>query len=376
MSAAPAGRGAEAAAADPGIGGETLLELRGLDIVFEEPGDRARRVAGDGDPVTAHPLRGIDLTMVRGEVHSLVGESGSGKTVTATSVIGLLPMPPARILSGEIFFEGRDLVPLPESERRKVRGRKIAMIFQEPAKYLNPALRVGEQIIEMLVLHLDMNRREAEGRSLELLELVGLGGGRRVLRAYPHELSGGMKQRVMIAIAICCDPDLLIADEPTTALDVTLQQQILKLILQLKARLDMGILFISHDLGVVHDISERISVIYAGKIVESAPKEELFASPLHPYTQLLLASIPDASRRGKRLQAIPGTVPDAEHTPPGCAFHPRCPLAEVLCREVVPPSLEYADGTTALSASQGRSGRLSASHTAACHMIGKKWLSS
>jgi oligopeptide/dipeptide ABC transporter ATP-binding protein len=249
------------------------------------------------------------------------------------------------------------------------------MVFQEPAKYLNPALRVGEQIVEMLVLHLDMTRQDAERRALELLELVGLHGGRRVLRSYPHELSGGMKQRVMIAIAISCDPDLLIADEPTTALDVTLQLQILKLILELKARLDMGILFISHDLGVVHDISERVSVIYAGKIVESAEKKRLFENPLHPYTLLLLASIPDASRRGKPLRAIPGTVPDAEHVPPGCAFHPRCPLAEEICKREVPPSSEYRDGTTALSETEARELPPAQSHSAACHMIGKKWLS-
>jgi len=354
-------------------GKQALLEIRGLDIVFELGRDSAG--PNGGSRVSAHPLRGIDLTMASGEVHSLVGESGSGKTVTATSVIGLLPMPPARILGGEILFEGRNLVGLPESERRKIRGREIAMVFQEPAKYLNPALRVGEQIIEMLILHMDLTRKQAEARALEILELVELQGGRRILRSYPHELSGGMKQRVMIAMAISCDPDLLIADEPTTALDVTLQLQILRLILELKARLDMGILFISHDLGVVHDISERVSVIYAGKIVESARKERLFANPLHPYTLLLLASIPEASRRGKPLRAIPGSVPDAEHIPPGCAFHPRCPLAEDICRTQVPPSLEYREGTQALPPAEARTVTLDESHTAACHMIGKKWLS-
>ncbi|MBN1836585.1 MAG: ABC transporter ATP-binding protein [Spirochaetales bacterium] len=379
------GTAAAPRAADSGRSNGTLLEIRGLDVVFElERGSERQSADAEGDAggkaavqsrVSAHPLRGIDLTMARGEVHSLVGESGSGKTVTATSVIGLLPIPPARVLGGEILFEGRNLVGLPESERRKVRGREIAMVFQEPAKYLNPALRVGEQIIEMLVLHLELSRRQAEERALELLELVGLHGGRRILRSYPHELSGGMKQRVMIAMAISCDPDLLIADEPTTALDVTLQLQILRLILELKSRLDMGILFISHDLGVVHDISERVSVIYAGKIVESARKEKLFANPLHPYTLLLLASIPDASRRGKPLKVIPGTVPDAEHIPSGCAFHPRCPLAEEICRVEVPPSLEYRDGTTALSPAEAGSVPLAESHTAACHMIGKKWLS-
>ncbi|GAG63418.1 unnamed protein product [marine sediment metagenome] len=241
------------------------------------------------------------------------------------------------------------------------------MIFQEPAKYLNPALKVGEQITEMLRLHMGMEKKEAFKRALELAELVGLKGGSNILHSYPHELSGGMKQRAMIAMAISCNPSLLIADEPTTALDVTLQLQILKLMLRLRARFTMGILFVSHDLGVVHDISDKISVIYAGMIVESASKHSLFKNPLHPYTQLLLLSIPDADRRGTRLSVIPGTVPDAEHFPQGCAFHPRCPLAEEICRIEIPETIEYENGADARSSN-------SLAHTAACHMIGKKWL--
>jgi oligopeptide/dipeptide ABC transporter ATP-binding protein len=232
------------------------------------------------------------------------------------------------------------------------------MVFQEPAKYLNPALRVGEQITEMLCLHLGMDRDQARQRAQELLELVGLPNTRRILSGYPHELSGGMKQRMMIAMAVSCDPSILIADEPTTALDVTLQLQILKLILQLRDRFAMGVLFISHDLAVVHEITDRVSVIYAGKIVESADRERLFNEPLHPYTQLLLLSIPDAAKRGQRLKAIPGRVPDAERIPAGCAFHPRCPLAEKICTQEVPATTEHGEG-----------------HTAACHMIGKKWIS-
>ena len=324
-----------------------LLMIRNLDVSFElERG-------------VVRALRGIDLTLKSGEIHGLVGESGSGKTVASTCIMGLLPIPPAQINHGQILYKGSDLLKLSEAERRRTRGREIAMVFQEPAKYLNPALRVGEQITEMLCLHLDMERGQATERAQELLELVGLPNTRRVLSGYPHELSGGMKQRMMIAMAICCDPSILIADEPTTALDVTLQLQILKLILQLRDRFSMGVLFISHDLAVVHEISDRVSVIYAGKIVESATRDRLFNEPLHPYTQLLLLSIPDAEKRGRRLKTIPGRVPDAEHIPGGCAFHPRCPLAERFCSQEIPTMVEHSEG-----------------HTAACHMIGKKWINS
>ncbi len=324
---------------------ELLLTVESLDVSFNG---------------AAHALRGIDLVMDTGQIHGLVGESGSGKTVTSTCIIGLLPMPPGRINRGSMVFKGRELLGLSEAERRRLRGTEIAMVFQEPARYLNPALRIGEQIVEMLVLHLGLEKAQAVERALELVDLVGLPGGRKILRSYPHELSGGMKQRAMIAMAVSCNPSLLIADEPTTALDVTLQQQILGLIQSLKQRFKMGILFVSHDLAVVHEIADRISVIYAGRIVESAAKELLFAQPLHPYTRLLLLSIPDASKRGTRLKTIPGKVPDAEHIPAGCAFHPRCPLAEEICRRQDPPTVDYSsDGDR---------------HTAACHMIGKKWI--
>jgi len=332
--------------ADAGNNGE-LLAVQDLDVSFELQRGAARA------------LRGIDLSVRSGEIHGLVGESGSGKTVTSTCIMGLLPTPPARINGGRILCRGTDLLALPEAERRKTRGREIAMVFQEPAKYLNPSLKIGEQITEMLCLHLGMERSEAIERAVELFELVGLPGSKRFLSGYPHELSGGMKQRMMIAMAICCDPSILIADEPTTALDVTLQLQILKLILQLRDRFSMGVLFISHDLAVVHEISDRVSVIYAGKIVESAVRERLFNEPLHPYTRLLLLSIPDAGKRGRRLEVIPGRVPDAEHIPEGCAFHPRCPLAEKICSREIPPTVEHSEG-----------------HTAACHMIGKKWIDS
>jgi oligopeptide transport system ATP-binding protein len=324
---------------------EHLLKIEGLDVSFNEQ---------------AHALRGIDLIMDTGQIHGLVGESGSGKTVTSTCIISLLPVPPGKINSGSMIFKGRELLNLSEAQRRSLRGREIAMVFQEPARYLNPALRVGEQITEMLILHQGLEKQQATERALAIIDLVGLKGGTKTLRRYPHELSGGMKQRAMIAMAISCNPSLLIADEPTTALDVTLQQQILKLIQDLKQRFDMGILFISHDLAVVHEIADRISVIYAGRIVESTTKKRLFEEPLHPYTRLLLLSIPDAGKRGTRLKAIPGTVPDAEHIPSGCAFHPRCPLAEEICRHQDPETADY-----------GSNGE---GHTAACHMIGKKWI--
>ncbi len=321
-----------------------VLTVENLDVTFP--------TAGGG----AHALRGIDLDFNTSEIHGLVGESGSGKTVTSTSIMGLLPVPPARINGGRIMFEGRDILSLPEQERRTVRGRKIAMVFQEPGKYLNPAFRIGEQITEMLILHQGLDKQGAVEKASRLLDLVGLGKDGRVLSSYPHELSGGMKQRAMIAIAVCCEPRFLIADEPTTALDVTMQLQILRLIADLKGMFSMGILFISHDLGIVYEISDRVSVIYAGKIVETAEKETIYRNPLHPYTRLLIASVPDARKRGSRLTAIPGRVPDAEHIPPGCAFHPRCPVADERCSREIPLPAEHENG-----------------HVAACHNAGKEW---
>ena len=318
----------------------TLLEIKNLDVSF---------IQARG---TAHALRGIDLTISTGEILALVGESGSGKTVTSMSIMGLVPCPPARFNAGSLLFKGDELIGRSHAEMRKIRGNEIAMVFQEPAKYLNPSLKIGEQITEMLILHLGMSRQQAEEKALEFLDVVGLGKSRRVLNAYPHELSGGMKQRAMIAMAICCNPSLLIADEPTTALDVTLQLQILKLIRNLKKTFSMGILFISHNLGVVREIADRVAVIYAGKIVESAANATLFENTLHPYTSALLQSIPDAEKRGQRLRVIPGNVPDAENIPKGCSFHPRCVLAVDKCSREIPRTRDYGHG-----------------HFAACHMI-------
>jgi oligopeptide transport system ATP-binding protein len=328
------------------MSGQPLLDIRGLAVSFQR----------DRDAPVSRALRGVDLSVTSSEIHGLVGESGCGKTVTSTAVMGLLPAPPARIEAGSIVFDGRDLLGLSSEERRKVRGRQVAMVFQEPARYLNPSLRVGGQITEMLRLHLGMSRPEATARAEELAGLVGLGGARRVLRAYPHELSGGMKQRAMIAIAISCNPRLLIADEPTTALDVTLQMQILRLIVRLRETFRMGILFISHDLRLVRTVADRVTVMYAGRAVETGPSNELYRGALHPYTRLLLASIPAAQKRGTRLRVIPGRVPDAQAIPPGCAFHPRCPIAEDRCRTEMPANREHAPG-----------------RAAACHCVGKPW---
>ncbi|MCF7928723.1 MAG: ABC transporter ATP-binding protein [Spirochaetales bacterium] len=322
---------------------EELLTIQDLHVSFHQ----------DGKVLQA--VRGLDLSVRKGEVHSLVGESGSGKTVTSKSVMGLIDIPPGEIGKGSIRFSGREVIGMGPRELRAMRGKEIGMIFQEPARYLNPAYKVGEQIRESVSMHLGLNRGDALERAYEYLALVGLGQDQRILNSYPHELSGGMKQRAMIAMAIACNPKLLIADEPTTALDVTLQLQILKLLISLQRKLSMTVLFISHDLGVVREISDTVSVIYAGRIVERASKEELFSRPLHPYTTLLLLSKPEPEKRGKDLPTIPGRVPDPEHVPPGCAFHTRCPLAEEICGREVPELKQYGED-----------------HWAACFFAGKK----
>lgn len=281
-------------------------------------------------------VRGVSFAVQPGTVHALVGESGSGKSVTAKAILGLLPTPPAVVRAQSIEFEGRQLLSLPRTELRSLRGRKIAMIFQEPGKHLNPSFTIGSVVREMLTVHLGMTRAEAARRAEELMELVELQHGRSVLESYPHELSGGMKQRALIAMAISCNPSLLFADEPTTSLDVTVQRQILDLLDRLRREMKMGILFVSHDLSVVQQISDYVSVIYAGRILESAPADELFAHPLHPYTDLLLRAIPEPGRRGRPLEAIPGRIPDAQAIPSGCAFHPRCPLAQAVCADWTP----------------------------------------
>ncbi len=279
----------------------------------------------------AHALRGINLALRVDEIHGLVGESGSGKTVTAMAIMGLLPSSSAKIVSGNIQLKEESLLSKTEEEMRAVRGSKVSMVFQEPAKFLNPAFTIGAQIAETVRQHLGMSRAQAKTRARELLAQVGLGSDGRVARSFPHELSSGMKQRAMIAIAISCEPEVLIADEPTTSLDVTLQAQILGLLKSIKESRRMGMLFISHDLGVVREVADRVSVIYAGTIVENGPRDRIFEKPLHPYTALLLRSIPDPRKKGKRLAAIQGQVLDPKDEPRGCVFAPRCPLAKERC---------------------------------------------
>ncbi len=295
---------------------------------------------------------GVSFTVRRGEVLAIVGESGCGKSVTSLSIMRLIASPPGRYVKGRVLFEGRDLLQLPEPEMRKIRGDAISMIFQEPMTSLNPVLTIGRQIAEALVLHRGSSREQAAQRTVELLRLVRISEAERRASQYPHELSGGMRPRVMIAMALACEPRLLIADEPTTALDVTIQAQILDLMRELQRKTGAAIVLITHDLGVVAEMAERVVVMYAGRKVEEAPVAELFARPLHPYTRGLLDSIPKlgaGSREGeagqrKRLAEIAGTVPSLSEPIVGCAFAPRCSYATSRCHEHSPPLEEKSSG--------------------------------
>ncbi len=305
----------------------SLLEIRGLATHFFTSAGVARAVDG------------VDLTLDRGQTVAVVGESGCGKTMLALSVLRLVPDPPGRIVAGSVRFDGTDLLALSEDEMRQVRGRRISMIFQEPMTALNPVFTVGEQVAEMLRLHLGLDKRAARDAAAGLLDLVRIPDAAQRLKNYPHELSGGMRQRIVIAMALACDPDLVLADEPTTALDVTIQAQILDLLMDLKERRSAAVLLITHDLGVVAQTCSRAMVMYAGQAAEEGEVAGLFASPLHPYTQGLLGSLPKLTRRGARLTPIPGIVPPLTDLPPGCSFHPRCPKAFDRCRAEHPPLL-------------------------------------
>jgi peptide/nickel transport system ATP-binding protein len=308
-------------------GAEPLLQISGLKTHFKTDDGMVRAVDG------------VDLRIDRGETLGIVGESGCGKTVTAMTVLKLIQMPPGRIVAGSILWQGRDIVPLPPSEMQKIRSKEIAIIFQEPMTSLNPVYSVGQQIAEVLRLHEGLNRRDAIDRAIEMLRLVNIPTPERRVHDYPHQFSGGMRQRVMIAMALSCNPRLLIADEPTTALDVTIQAQILDLLGEMKARLGMAIMLITHAMGVVAETAQRVVVMYAGLVVEEAPVEQLFARPLHPYTQGLIRSIPriDTTAGKKlRLEAIGGTVPSLIDPPPGCRFAPRCRSARAACTEALP----------------------------------------
>ena len=283
----------------------------------------------------------VSFSVRRGETLAIVGESGCGKSVTALSVMRLVPDPPGRIVGGSIMLEGTDLLGLDESEMRAIRGNRISMIFQEPMTSLNPVMRIGDQITEAVRLHRQMSRKEATAKAVEMLRLVKIPEPERRAQEYPHQLSGGMRQRAMIAMALTCRPALLIADEPTTALDVTIQAQILALILELQKELGMGLVLITHDLGVVAQTAQRVIVMYAGRKVEEADVETLFASPRHPYTRGLMASIPSLPSLSTNADAplieIPGMVPSLTNLPKGCAFAPRCGLVMARCREEYPP---------------------------------------
>jgi len=306
-----------------------LLEIDDLHIAFT------------GRSGTVPAVRGVSLTIDRGEVVGLVGESGCGKSVTALAVLRLLPTPPAQIRAAHIAFAGQDLLALPEREMRRMRGHRIAMIFQEPMTALNPVFTIGHQIGESLQIHLGLGRAERRRRAAELLAQVGIADPERRLDDYPHQLSGGQRQRVMIAMALACDPDLLIADEPTTALDVTIQAQILALLNRLQQERGLAVLLITHDMGVVAQTADRVAVMYAGQIVEQATTVDLFAEPRHPYTHGLLASIP---RPGvERLTPIPGQLPPLTALPAGCTFADRCAWAQATCRTAPPPVHGDAD---------------------------------
>lgn len=301
-----------------------LLEITGLRTVFRS--DQGEAAAVDG----------LNLSMDRGEIVGLVGESGCGKSVTALSIMRLIQSPPGRIVSGSVFFRGTDLLKLSEDDMRSVRGADISMIFQEPMTSLNPVFRVEDQVGEVFRIHKKMNRRDARDAAVQMLKKVGIPDAEQRARDYPHQLSGGMRQRVMIAMALACDPELMLADEPTTALDVTIQAQILDLMNDIRQRLGAGIILITHDLGVVAQTADRVAVMYAGVIVEESPVADLFEQPLHPYTIGLLKSIPRPNpdkedSRDFRLHVIPGKVPDLRKLPPGCRFQDRCPEFDPIC---------------------------------------------
>ena len=309
-----------------------LLEVRGLRTLFK------------GEQGEARAVDGVDFQLQRGRTLGIVGESGCGKSVTALSIMGLVPQPPGRIAAGEVLFEGEDLLKSSPQRLRDLRGDKLAMIFQEPMTSLNPAFTVGDQISETILRHRKVTPAEARAQAIEMLRRVRMPSPERRALDYPHQLSGGMRQRVMIAMALACNPQLLIADEPTTALDVTIQAQILELMRTLRAELGTAIVLITHDLGVIAELADEVLVMYAGQVIERCGAGRLFAEPQHPYTVGLLGSIPRLHLEQERLSAIEGFVPDAAALPAGCRFEPRCPFAIDRCREEIPPLAEVSRG--------------------------------
>ncbi|MBB6034793.1 oligopeptide/dipeptide ABC transporter ATP-binding protein [Phytomonospora endophytica] len=302
-----------------------LLEVEDLRVEFH---------TRDG---VAKAVNGASFSVERGETLAIVGESGCGKSVTSQAIMGILETPPARIAEGRVLFHGIDLLKLPKDTRRRTRANHVAMVFQDALSALNPVWTVGYQLAELFRQHRGMSKKDAMARSLELLDLVKIPAAKQRILEYPHQFSGGMRQRVMIAMALALDPDLLIADEPTTALDVTVQAQIMRLLKDIQVERHMGLILITHDLGVVADVADKISVMYAGRIVEQAEVHEIFARPAHPYTKALLKSIPRLDTKGQRLEIIKGLPPALTNIPPGCAFAPRCTYAQDVCRSQVPP---------------------------------------
>jgi len=307
-----------------------LLEVRDLHVEF-----RTR----DG---VANAVNGVSYTVSAAETLAVLGESGSGKSVTAQAIMGILDSPPGFVTKGEILFRGQDLLKMNAEDRRKVRGAKMAMIFQDALSALNPVLSVGNQLAEMFIVHEGLSRKDARSKAIELMDRVRIPAARDRVGDYPHQFSGGMRQRIMIAMALALEPDLIIADEPTTALDVTVQAQVMELLAELQREYSMGLILITHDLGVVADVADYIAVMYAGRIVETAPVHEIYRHPAHPYTKGLLASIPRLDQKGQELYAIKGLPPNLLHIPPGCAFNPRCPMAQAVCRTDVPPLYEVS----------------------------------
>lgn len=327
---------------------DVLLNVEGLDItLFTDSGELAA-------------VQNLSLVMRPGETLAVVGESGCGKSMTALSIMGLHPQPPAKITGGKIEFDGTDLVQLSEKDLQAYRGNKISMIFQEPMTSLNPVMKAGKQIAEGILVHEKISTKEADARALEMIKLVGIPAPKKVFNSYPYELSGGMRQRIMIAMALACKPQLLICDEPTTALDVTIQAQILKLIDNMRREMNTAVMLITHDMGVVSEMADYVMVMYAGKVVEYAPVREIFTHPKHPYTKGLIASIPSLDDPVDELSVIEGSVPMLNELPSGCLFNPRCPYAKDICRKQCPCMQNYSN----------ESGE---THKVACWMYTDKW---